>query len=83
MKKRMGKVETRLADVERHVHAQEVCTENDILPRLRTIEKCYTDTYYRYQDSVEQYDQMKMDIKIIQDVVLDHSVKLQQIPQLA
>ena len=30
--------------------------ENVILPRLNTIEACYTSTYDRYKDSVEDYE---------------------------
>lgn len=79
LKIRMGKVETELADVQRQVHKQGIQIENDIIPRLSTIEKCYVDTYYRYQKSVEGYEQMQMDIRVIRDVVLEHSKKIQQL----
>lgn len=53
--------------------------ENDILPRLQNIESCYTSTYNRYKDSVEDYESMKQDISIIKSVVMEHSEKLQKI----
>ena len=57
----------------------ELTQENDILPRLQTIESCYTSTYERYKESVEDYDMMKRDISILNEVVMEHSKKLQKI----
>ena len=53
--------------------------ENDVLPRLQNIESCYTSTYDRYKDSVEDYETIKQDIAIIKKVVTEHSEKLQKI----
>ena len=53
--------------------------ENKVLPRLRTIETCYTSTYDRYKDNVEDYGIMKQDISILKKVVSEHSEKLQRI----
>ena len=53
--------------------------ENEVLPRLQNIESCYTSTYDRYKDSVEDYETMKQDIAIIKKVVTEHSEKLQKI----
>ena len=57
----------------------ELTQENEILPRLRTIEACYTSTYDRYKESVEEHDRMKEDISLLKDVVTEHSIKLQKI----
>ena len=38
--------------------------ENEIRPRLNTIESCYTSTYDRYKDSVEDYESIKQVIYI-------------------
>ena len=54
-------------------------TENELLPRLSTIESCYTSTYDRYKDNVETYESMKQDISIIKKVVAEHSEKLQKL----
>lgn len=53
--------------------------ENVILPRLNTIEACYTSTYDRYKDSVEDYDSMKQDISVLKKIVTEHSEKLQKL----
>ena len=57
----------------------ELTQENEILPRLRTIEACYISTYDRYKESVEEHDRMKEDISLLKDVVTEHSIKLQKI----
>lgn len=57
----------------------EITQENEILPRLNTIESCYTSTYDRYKDSVDDYESMKQDIAIIKKVVAEHSEKLQKL----
>lgn len=53
--------------------------ENNVIPRLNTIEACYVDTAKRYVERTEQIDAMSADIKVLQSVVLDHSQKLSQI----
>jgi len=52
--------------------------ENDILPRLQTIEDCYLSTYKRYQSGVEHFDSMELDIQIMKNVLREHSNKLQK-----
>lgn len=46
---------------------------------LFIIESCYTSTYGRYKDSVEDYALMKQDMTIVKKVVAEHSEKLQKI----
>lgn len=53
--------------------------ENDILPRLQTIEDCYLSTYKRYQSGAEHFDSMEVDIQIMKNVLREHSDKLQKI----
>ena len=53
--------------------------ENDILPRLQTIEECYLSTYKRYQFGAEHFDSMEVDIQIMKNVLREHSDKLQKI----
>ena len=54
--------------------------ENGVLPRLNTIESCYLDTFQRYKERTEQFDQMAEDIKVLKTVVLNHSGRLSKIP---
>lgn len=68
-----------IQDIKNRVKKIELTQENMILPRLDTIESCYTSTYDRYKDNVETYESMKQDISIIKRVVAEHSEKLQKI----
>ena len=51
--------------------------ENVIIPRLKTIESCYTDTYNRYKDSSDKMQAAFDDIDLLKKVVTEHSIKLQ------
>lgn len=53
--------------------------ENNVIPRLNTIEKCYLDTSKRFMERTEQIDAMNADIKVIQSVLIDHSQRLSKI----
>jgi len=68
-----------IQDIKNRVKNIELTQENMVLPRLNTIESCYTSTYDRYKDNVETYETMKQDISIIKKVVAEHSEKLQRI----
>ncbi len=68
-----------LQDIKGRVKKIELAQENVILPRLQNIESCYTSTYDRYKDNVEDYETMKQDISILKKVVTEHSEKLQRI----
>lgn len=68
-----------IQEIKTRVKKIEITQENEILPRLNTIESCYTSTYDRYKDNVETYETMKQDISIIKKVVAEHSEKLQKI----
>lgn len=48
-----------LQEIKTRVKKVELTQENEILPRLNTIEACYTSTYERYKNSVEDYETMK------------------------
>ena len=66
------KLDAKLAPIENRVKKIEVdLLENNALPRLNTIESCYTDTFSRYKDSADQMLAVK--------VVAEHSEKLQAI----
>ena len=60
-----------IQDIKNRVKKIELTQENEILPRLNTIEACYTSTYDRYKDSVDDYEAIKQDISIIKKVVTD------------
>ena len=68
-----------MQEVKGRVKKIELTQENVILPRLQNIEACYTSTYDRYKESVEDHEEMKQDISILKKVVAEHSEKLQRI----
>ena len=65
--------------VNKRLKKLELLHENDILPRLSTIEECYISTYERYKENVEHIEAMRTDIDIIKRVLLEHSEKLKKI----
>lgn len=76
---RLQVVEVSLHNVEDNVLRLNLCHENDILPRLNTIESCYTSTYNRYNSYAEKMDAAFTDINLLKIVVSDHSDKLQKL----
>ena len=74
------KLDARLNPIESRIKRIEVdLLENNVIPRLNTIESCYTSTFDRYKDSVDDYESMKQDIAIIKKVVAEHSEELQKL----
>lgn len=52
--------------------------ENNVIPRLNTIENCYVDTSKRYLERMEQIDRMESDISVLKQIVKSHSEKLKK-----
>lgn len=73
------KLDARLNPIENRIKRIEVdILESQVIPRLNTIESCYTSTFDRYKDSVEDYEAIKQDISIMKKVITEHSEKLQK-----
>ena len=72
------KLESNLKPIENRLTRIELTLENNILPRLQTIESCYTDTYNRYKDYADKMDAAFADIELLKKVVSEHSEKLQK-----
>lgn len=70
-----GKVQ----ELETGLHSVRLFQENVILPRLNTIESCYTDTYRRYQKDCDKMETAFQDIDLLKRVAIDHSEKLQKL----
>jgi len=68
-----------LQHVKNDIKGVKVFQENVILPRLETIETCYTDTYNKYKDYADKMDAAFADIEILKMVVAEHSKKLEKI----
>ena len=75
----MQSIKQDIQEIKSRVKKIEITQENEILPRLNTIESCYTSTYDRYKNQVETYESMKQDLSIIKKVVAEHSEKLQKL----
>ena len=73
------KMGQRLQKMDERLRKIELTQENVILPRLQTIESCYTSTYDRYKENVDEFDVIKQDVSVLKDVVTKHSEKLQKI----
>ena len=74
------KLDARLKPMENRLKRIEIdLLENNVIPRLNTIESCYTDTYNRYKDYVEKMDAAFSDIELLKKVVASHSEKLKKI----
>lgn len=72
-------LDVKLRPIEDRTKNIELLLENDVLPRLQNIESCYTSTYRRYVDGINQVEAMQADIDIIKKVIAEHSEKLQKI----
>ena len=74
------KLDAMLNPIENRIKRIEVdILESQVIPRLNTIESCYTSTFDRYKDSVEDYESMKQDISIMKRVIEEHSEKLNKL----
>ncbi len=77
---RMETVEGELQFVKDRLKRVEVdLLENNVIPRLNTIEACYTSTYNRYRDYSERMETAFTDIDLLKKVVSEHSEKLKKI----
>lgn len=74
------KLDARLKPMENRLKRIEIdLLENNVIPRLNTIESYYTDTYNRYKDYVEKMDAAFSDIELLKKVVASHGEKLKKI----
>lgn len=74
------KLDARLQPIENRLKRIEVdLLENNVIPRLNTIESCYTGTYNRYKDHADKMEAAFADIELLKKVVAEHSEKLQKI----
>ena len=65
--------------LEKSQKKMELTLENNILPRLQTIEECYLSTFERYQSGVKQIGTMQNDIDVIKTTITRHSEILQKL----
>lgn len=76
---RLDSLDARVGRLENDMHYVKVVQlENNVIPRLNTIESCYLDTSERYLERTEQMDDMAADIVVLKNVVSEHSEILQR-----
>lgn len=66
-------------ELQTEIHQIKMFQENIMMPRLDTIESCYTSTYNRYKDSVEGYEMLQADNELMKDIIMEHSRQLQNL----
>lgn len=76
---RLKPIENNMQSMRNDIQNIKLFQENVILPRLNTIESCYTDTYNRYKDYSDKMDAAFVDIELLKTVVTEHSEKLQKL----
>ena len=79
LKSELQPLKNDIQSIKNEVHQIKLYQENVILPRLNTIESCYTDTYNRYRDYADKMDAAFADIELLKKVVTEHSEKLQKL----
>lgn len=74
---KLGPVYDRLDKLESDMqYVRVVQLENNVIPRLNTIEAYYVGTAERYLERAEQLDAMSADIGVMKVVLEEHSKKL-------
>ncbi len=79
MKADIQSMKTQIIDIQNDIQSIHLTQENIILPRLNTIESCYTTTYTRYKSYADKMEAAFVDIDLLKKVVSEHSGKLQKI----
>lgn len=69
-------MDKKLEPMQKDIKDMKITLEQDVLPRLQNIEACYTSTYRRYQNGINQIEAMQADIDIMKKVIAEHSEKL-------
>ena len=79
LQKNVGSLTSRMDSLEKEVRRNSILLENEVLPRVRTIEKMYVDSSRIYMEKAAQIDSMQDDIDIMKVVIQEHSEKLEKI----
>ena len=83
MRGSINRLETDVTDMKTSINRIELIDENEILPRLKNIESCYTSTYDRYAKGIDQLDNMQTDINLLKKVATEHSKKLDNLQKIS
>lgn len=79
MKAEIQEIKAEQQTLKDELHCIKLYQENVIVPRLNTIEACYTSTYRRYASYVEKMESTFQDVEMLKVVVAEHSEKLKKL----
>ncbi len=79
MKEDIRAIQDEMQVMHNEIHNTKLFQENILLPRLNTIESCYTDTYERYKKGADRMEATFVDTELLKRVVSEHSEKLKKI----
>lgn len=79
LQKNVGSLTSRMDSLEKEVRQNSILLENEVLPRVRTIEKMYVDSSRMFMEKAVQIDGMQDDIDVMKVVIQEHSEKLEKI----
>lgn len=75
----IASIKSNMLIMQNEIRQIKLCQENIILPRLDTIESCYSDTFNRYRIYADKMDSVFEDVELLKTVVTHHSEKLQKL----
>lgn len=79
MKGEIASIKSNMLIMQNEIRQIKLCQENILLPRLDTIESCYSDTFNRYRTYADKMDSVFEDVELLKTVVTHHSEKLQKL----
>lgn len=79
LQKKVGSLASRMDSLEKEVRQNSILLENEVLPRVRTIEKMYVDSSRMFMEKAVQIDGIQDDIDVMKVVIQEHSEKLEKI----
>ena len=83
LKCRMDNLESKVEKIENDVKIIKVdMLENNVIPRLSTIEKCYVDTFERYKEGAEKFDTAIVDISVMKLAIQKNSEDIRELQRM-
>lgn len=80
LQNQMNNLERRMDSLEGQVqYIRADILENQVMPRLNTIESCYIDTFNRYRDYTDRMEAVFADTELLKKVVSEHSESIQKL----
>ena len=79
LENRMDRLENRMDGLENQNRGIRLMIENDLIPRIKHLEQCYTSAFDLFREKAQKIDAIEMDVEILKKVVKEHSVQLQKL----